>query len=259
MDNLLQRYETYSGKQFNETYKGINLYKFLKGDLKHRNFTFKKGLNVDTETFTSYGDNEKGGFSFCTIMHGYFRLNNSDKIATIRIPDDAKVYLEYHQFKADKIEILSVTDSTKMPIDFWDNLFKNDKWSFGFIDNKYQTKEICALAVKYNGYALNSVKEEFKTNEISKLAVQQTGYAIRYVKEQTDELCKLAVQQDGGALVYIKNQTDELCVLAVKQNGSVLHLVKNQTKDICEFAVQQKKIALYQIKDREIYISIRDQ
>jgi len=94
---------------------------------------------------------------------------------------------------------------------------------------KFQTDEICKLAVKQNGYSLRFVCNELLTNEIYSLAFQTCGHALKYVKEEfkTEEICKLAVKQDGNSLCYITEQTDDICKLAVLQNVNALKYVKN--------------------------------
>ena len=46
---------------------------------------------------------------------------------------------------------------------------------------------------------------EHQTDDICKLAVRQDGRALQYVKNQTYELCRLAVQQYGCTLQFVKN------------------------------------------------------
>ena len=49
-----------------------------------------------------------------------------------------------------------------------------------------QTEELCKLAVKRNGEALEFVKDEFQTEEICELAVNEKGIALKFVKKQIE-------------------------------------------------------------------------
>lgn len=146
-----------------------------------------------------------------------------------------------------------------------------------------QTEELCKLAVKRNGEALEYVKDEFQTEEICKLAVTENGLALQFVKNKTKNVCNSAVFDNGLALQFVNEefQTDEICKflvgqsyiyddydddcgryvddildtekniceLAVTQNGLALEYVKKQTKELCELAVKQNGLALQFVKD----------
>ena len=125
-----------------------------------------------------------------------------------------------------------------------------DSWNkiYNFTEgNLYE--QIIGL-IKKNGAFLGCLKEEEQTEEICKLAVKQSGYALEYVKEQTEEICKLAVQENGFSLGYVKNQTEEICKWYVQQNGHALKFVKNQTEDICKLAVQTNPRTLQLVKEQ---------
>lgn len=66
------------------------------------------------------------------------------------------------------------------------------------------------------------VQFNYLSDEICELAVRQNGLALQYVKNQTDKICKLAVQQYGFALQYVKNKTNEIKVEAYKQNDNII-------------------------------------
>ncbi len=115
---------------------------------------------------------------------------------------------------------------------------------------KYQTEELCEIAVQQSGWALYYVKIP-QTERMCELAVQQNGWALKYVKiPQTERMCELAVQQDGYALEFVKiPQTERMCELAVQRNGCALEFVKiPQTERMCELAVQENSWALPYVK-----------
>ena len=123
-----------------------------------------------------------------------------------------------------------------------------------FVKPELMTKELCHLSVQQNGDALEFVKPELMTKEMCKLAVQQNGLSLRFVIPEliTDEIYKLAVQQNGLSLRHVKPElmTDEICKLAVQQNGLSLYRVKPEliTDEICKLAVQQNGLCLYHVK-----------
>jgi len=239
----------YSGNLFNTYHKGTKFYKFLNDDLKHYDFEYKLGLNVDILPFNPIDECSGGGLYFCEESNCHiFWKDYGKKLALIEIPDDARVYVERDKFKADKIIIKDITNFDDVPDSFWINILSKNGYAVhqnGYVLEyvKNQTEEICKLAVQHHGYALKYVKEQFKTEEICKLAVQQYGLALEYVKEQTDKICKLAVQQDGLALQYVKDPflTEEICKLAVQQNGLAYVYVKNT----CEQIIQKYRIRGY--------------
>lgn len=233
---MLQFHIEYSGAEFNKIYKGIKLYKFLNNDLIHFGFRYEIGLNIDSLPFNPNGECSEGGLYFCEESKCYhFWQTFGKKIATIEIPDDARIYVEKNKFKTNKLVITDITNFFKVPDDFWIMIIKDDGFALQYV--KEQTDEICKLAVQQHGGVLVYVKEQ--TEGICKLAVQRHGYALIYVKKQTDEICKLAVHQNGEVLQYVKEQTNEICILAVKQNGRALCYVKNQTEELCTLAVRQ--------------------
>jgi len=114
------------------------------------------------------------------------------------------------------------------------NLISQNGLELEFVEEQNQTEELCILAVKQDGRALEYV--EHQTEEICILAVQQDGYALEFVNEEflTEKICMIAIQQNGMALWHVKEQyqTDELCILAVQQNCYAIQHVLN--KDIAE-------------------------
>ena len=272
--NMAELYKEYSGEEFNKYHKTQNhrnrtkFYKFLNNDLKHSDFTYVKGLNIDTNQFNPNKTCSKGGLYFCEkkYCHFYFK-DYGTKLALIEIPDDARVYVEPLKFKADKLIVKQIMDFDEVDDRFWINIIPNDYHAFEYVKNKtlaicelairkngdaifyikdspnLLTNELCTLAVKRKGYSLRFIDEQYRTKEICILAVQKDGEALQFIKTQSDELCIQAVQQNGCALRYAEIQTEEICILAVQQNGFALEYVKKQTKELCFLAVQQNSKA----------------
>ena len=270
--NLLLCYKEYTGAEFNKAYEGIKLYKFLNNDLKHFDFTYKVGLNIDTEQFNPTDKCSKGGLYFCEESKCYFYCSAyGTKMALIEIPDDARVYVEKHKFKTDRLIIKEITDFCDNDDSYWLDILPNNYAALEFIKNqteelcmttikqyspcalryaKNQTDKMCKLAVNMNPFMLRYVKEQYQTNEICKLAIQQNSLILKYVINQTEELCILAVQKNGNALEYVKEQyqTEEICKLAIQQNSYAQRYVINQTDELCILAVKQNGLALQFVK-----------
>ena len=258
--NTLLLHTEYSGADFNKYHKqnGTKFYKFLRNDLTHFDFKYQLGLNTDTKPFNPTNECSAGGLYFCQesdCQHHYRHYGT--KLALIEIPDDARVYVEDHKFKSDKIIIKEIIDFDKVDDSFWINIImskdEHDTISlynmFAVQYVKKQSDELCMFVIEQNGCMLRYIKEQFRTEKICIVAVKQNYYALEHVINQTDEMCILAVQKHGNVLQFVKNQTDEICKLAVQENGYALCWVKNQTFELCELAVQQNNLALQYVKD----------
>lgn len=200
------------------------------------------GLNVDTVPFNPLGSCQSGGLYFTTAENLVKYLDYGNFIAEIKIPDDAEVYKdpEGDKWKADKIEILSVTKFIDHPF-FCDHtwLLKALQFSGNIIQLiENPTEGMCLAAIRENGYSLQYIKNP--SEELCLIAVRQNGNAIRFIKNPTEEMCLIAINYNPYVLKYIKNQTEKMCLAAVKQEGYVLEYVKNQTPEICKLAIKNK-------------------
>ncbi len=201
----------------------MQYYKILNDEMKHHEFQYKLGLNIDTSDFD---DKECGkGLHFCKKEDVGLWLSYGSKLAFITIPETAKVCHFKNKSKANSI--------------FIEKVINLKDW------NEWENENFCLEAVKQNGKALYYVENQ--TEEICLEAVKQNGNALQFVKNQTEEMCLKAVKQYGNALEYVKNQTEEICLKAVKQNGNALQFVKNQTEEICLEAVKQNGNAFYSL------------
>jgi hypothetical protein len=119
-----------------------------------------------------------------------------------------------------------------------------------YIKNK--TYELCIESVKQNGDALKYIDEQYQTEELCLISVKSNGKNIRYVKNKTHDLCIEAVKNNGMSLKYIDEQfqTEEICINAVKHNGIYLKYVINKTYDICEIAIKNNGNALNYVHDQ---------
>ena len=91
-----------------------------------------------------------------------------------------------------------------------------------YVPEEFKTQELCRLAIKNEGRALEYVPEEFKTYELCKIAVTKWGSALEFVPEElkTKELCELAVKHYGGALEFVPKKilNLDMCMAAIKIN-----------------------------------------
>jgi hypothetical protein len=115
-------------------------------------------------------------------------------------------------------------------------------------------KDICRLAVKVDGMALELAGPELRNNlEIVKLVVQQDGRALQYAGPElrnNSEIVKLAVRQCWQALRFAGDElrnNPEIVRLAVRQDGRALQYAGDELRnnpEIVGLAVQQDWQAL---------------
>lgn len=269
MQSPLSLHTEYSGKRFNKyynsLYKDAIFYKFLNNNLKHYEFEYKLGLNIDSKQFNPSGECSIGGLYFCDEASCYHHFDTyGTKLALIEIPNDARVYVEENKFKADKIFITKIIDFRDVDNDFWINIIHKNGYAIKYV--KKQTPEICTLAVQQNGFALRFVQNQTASSllEIYIQAVQQNGYSIIHIREAASlipyEICYQAVKQNGLVLQFVKNRSileskslsKEIHTTAVQQNGLALQYVPfaYRTKKICDLAVKQNGLALQFVIDK---------
>jgi hypothetical protein len=162
-----------------------HFYKFLAGDLRHYDFTYKEGLNVDHVPFNPNGDCEPGGLYYTTFEHlPRWYSFNWPLIADVTIPADARVYAEPcgMKWKADKLVLSNIR-----PLhDFLKTL---------------DEATVCGMLVQ-NGEMIKHVENQ--TEAMCMAAVQQDGYALCCVENQTETICRAAVARHPGARRYVK-------------------------------------------------------
>ena len=197
---------------------------------------------TSAENNNMFWDYAKDAPLFVIIMPN----NNGDKLQLwkykneIQFMDEAdnKVSLNYIEKHWNVLE----------PICLWLNDLR-------LVPDKFRTPELCELAVKQNGLALEYVPENIINKELCEIAVQKDGRSLEFIPEKlrTPELCELAVKQDGSSLRFIqqKQRTIELCQIAIASNGSSLQYVPNKyiTEEFYELAVKQNGDALVGIPE----------
>jgi hypothetical protein len=116
---------------------------------------------------------------------------------------------------------------------------------------RLKTAELCGLAVRRGGGALEYIPEALKTAENCFAAVEQSGFALKHVPEKLKtaknaegiSLCRIAVEKTGCAIIYVPEDllTEELCLIAVQKDGMAIRSIpgKLKTAEVCLAAVKQ--------------------
>ena len=166
----------YNGIEFKKKY-GTVFYKILRKDLTHNGFTFKEGINIDTNKFNPSGSCSEGGLYFTNYENIYDYLNYGANVCSVNILDDSLVYVEDKKFKADKIDIQNiclisdfVLFSNKSELEYI-NIVNKDGFLLKYIKN--QTKKICEAAVIQNNKALQFVFTEHMSEKYVKLQLHK--------------------------------------------------------------------------------------
>ena len=195
------------------------------------------------------------GTRWCTSAENNNQFLNYEQKAPLFIllmPNGDKLQLWKYK---NGIQFMDETDN-KVSLEYieqnWNILKSICLWfqCINYIPQKYQTRELCELAIKHGDMALPFIAEHFKTKELCELAVKKNGWSLEYVPEEykTSELCKLAVKQSGWALSFVpyKLRTKELCELAIRQNGMALKFVPDElrTEKLYKMAVNRTGVAL---------------
>jgi len=245
-------YKTLSGAEFNQVYHNTNLYKFLYNSLKHYDFEYKLGLNIDHNNFNPINKCSKGGLYFCDESNCYKHFGSyGTKIGFVQIPDDAKIYVEDGKFKADKLIITKIVEFTDMSNEFWIDITMKNGLALQYVLNP--TYELQKMAVTQNPFAIQFVLNQ--TEELCTIAIRENGRVLRYITNPSDNICKLAVQRDGYAIQDVERSmiTQDILELAIKQNPHVLSYVVDMpdilTEDLIKMAVKKLGISIIYVRN----------
>jgi hypothetical protein len=215
--------------------KNNKLCRIMSDDMKHFNYQYHEGENIDTSPFYPNGFCDKGGLYFTNEEIIFKYLGHGSKIADIHVDDDEDVYLEYdiidgvnveYSYKAHKVYVTNIRTLNEyfdtLSCDKYIYAIKLNPDSIKYIRN--QTDELCKLALNKDGTTIRHIRD--KRYEYLLLAVSKASNALEYIEEQTDEICWIAIMQDTYALQYVKKQTIDICKYAVNKNPSVEMFVK---------------------------------
>lgn len=128
----------------------------------------------------------------------------------------------------------------------------NTPWSLQYASPKFQTYELCKIALTKNGYVLDNIGENL-TQELCNIAIETTPLALKFVpaRFQNEELCYNAVKNDGYCIRYVEKEllTEKICKIAIVNNASAIGYIQ-KTKDeivseLCKFAIDCHNDAIY--------------
>ena len=226
------------------------LYKILKPNMKHFNYQWREGVNIDVLPWNPSGSCEPGGLYFTTIdqLHNYAQNPYAQCwVGRVTLDDNEEVWQEQGKWKAHRVfleEPVRVKDlPDRLKYEFlassWgilnDHAYSNDPHT--------QTANWINLAKNNKHVMLHLTRRD---RPLIKQIVAQHPQRLKYVlkKVQTHAICMVSVERDGLALRYEKvGQTVKMCMAAVRQNGRALEHVKRQTEEICREAVRQTPLA----------------
>lgn len=121
--------------------------------------------------------------------------------------------------------------------------------------NEWLTEDICQLAVKQNGLALEHIPVRCHQESLYQLAIQQNGLALQYVPLhlRTPELCDLAFEQDVESIRYHIEPTLEQLEKAVEitPDGVIRHSTLLTTSVLLK-ALYQKPSLWKRLKNKPV-------
>lgn len=88
-------------------------YKYLNNSLYHNGYTYKLGLNIDPNEFNPSGTCKSGGFYFTDITNLSNFSAYGNKIAKIKLLEDAVYYIDPSgdKYKTNKFYIVDIVDA----------------------------------------------------------------------------------------------------------------------------------------------------
>lgn len=131
--------------------------------------------------------------------------------------------------------------------DIYKYVFRNKILSLKDVE---QTEHICEIALDIDGLNLRDVDINVKTDNLCKIAVKQNGLAIEFVDNQNSAICISAIYQNAHSIKHISNQTETLIKLAIELKASSLEHVLNQTYAICAYAIHRDYKAIQYVREQ---------
>jgi hypothetical protein len=229
---------TITGKEFNEKYP-IKMWKCLRKDFTHHNFTFQNGLNELKEIFEE--KKGKGGFHFTSRITHWLHLG--ELIVPVIIPDDATVFVyndnktfKSKSFKTNKL-LLDLTQA-KVPEDYLDEIIDNERLHMNnmlkydddayfsiltYIDLDLKTKKVKCFIYEYS---LNPFPVILKTlfqkifsiyPNLIEYAIGLSEYYYFCILNPTPEHQLICIKKYPFMIKYIEPPTLEMLTIVVNQ------------------------------------------
>lgn len=192
----------------------------------HNGLKYKTGLNVDIRPFSPIGSCKTGGMYFIRKVDIKRWLYYSKKtmvwMRSVKIPDDAMVYVEPDKFKCNKF-ILG--DRVYL---YHDSRYQYDLVSANGLSIKYITTphyEVKKKALLNTPEAIQFIQNP--SLELQRIAVSRDGLCLRFIDSPSEEICNKALSQNGEAVRYIKHPSLDMCKRAIRNDPSVIRLIQN--------------------------------
>jgi tetratricopeptide (TPR) repeat protein len=161
----------------------------------------------------------KNILQICGIMI-YFVSTQTVELIEIALNenDDASHFID--------LTVLHNHDDYDKSIELFKKILKRVPSKFFLIDFKYQSDDLCKLAVKYNKNNFFLIKNI--TIDLIKFSIKYHPSILAFVN-QTDDLIKYAIELDPMNLQYVKNnlQTLEIIKLAIDKNPNAVSCIRN--------------------------------
>jgi hypothetical protein len=247
--------------------------KVLSENLKHYNFIYKEGLNIDHIPFNTDANCKSGGLYFTTIEHVYGFLLFGALIADVEIPTDAKVVHLPNKSKADKIIIKNIRRwDTELDLE---KIIKINSSHIQFIQNPSEKLQLLAIfhdaisikfinnpsysaklaAVKKDGTTIKYINDY--NDEIARCAIIQSPFIFKVIKKPNYKLQRLAVKLLGLNIRYIVNPLESVQLLAVKNDGIAIRYILNPSKRVKRAAAKTTANLISAFEKTSIYNIIR--
>lgn len=247
----------------------MRYWKLTNSEEKSYGYKFITGLNTDPIPFvgkTGVG----GGFHFfdeAQLISWPYSISDIKFIRAVTIPDDAQLYVDTYNCKADKIILSEPEVFDEINIGKYINLTGSIVFRSCSIDgliikyinpNDHTTSDynrLCSLAVSNNGDYLIYIDLNKCTiyDEVCMLACKQSGYYFKHINKYKCnnyyDIYLVAIKTTRESFNYIKDNFDgreeysKLCLDSVKINGSILRYIDSSKvycyDEICLQAVKQ--------------------
>lgn len=171
----METHTLYQGSEFNRLLQGKKSYRFMNDDEIHVTFQYHDGLNIDTNPFSQ--DNTHGLY-FATedYMMNYITFTRGKYMREVIIPDDAKVYTNFPECRADRLIL-----GKKINISDWlekehnndiEELVRRNGTIIMYIKDTRITPSLCQIAVENNDFSIIYIPYKYLSTDLIQHSVQ---------------------------------------------------------------------------------------
>lgn len=231
--------------------------KFLQRNMTHHGFTYKEGLNIDTNPFSANGSCSRGGLYFTNLQYASNFKDYGPLIADVELPKDAKVYWESaNKAKADRIVLKNIREFSQS-VEAIEMLQVHHAFSvekLKMLTEEKQTQLILQHRCEPQLY-LPHVSETVKiavvqsspgmiafladpSEAIQRVAVEKDPFSVRNMSKPSETIQMLAVSKNPETIGNISNPTEAVQLAAVTANPVLIRNIKNATFKVQKTAVQ---------------------